>query len=110
MQEIENGGVEAQRLLDLRKMTTIVEQDCRGSLQFSFENPGVVRRHEPVLSTPDHQSWLPHCGHCGLQRRNLPAPESAERDKATERPENCLLRSRLGSQGISRFDEVACQK
>ena len=76
-QEIKNGGVEALRLLNLRKMTTIVEQDCRGSLQFSFENPGVIRRHEPVLSSPDNQSWLPHCGHCGLQRRNLPTPKSA---------------------------------
>src|SRR6266404_8923261 len=72
-------------------MTTIVEQDCRGSLQFSFENPGVIRRHELVLSSPDNQSWLLHCGQCGLQRRNLPTPKSAERDKGTERPKNCLL-------------------
>jgi len=94
------------RLLNLRKMTTIVEQDCRGSLQFSFENPGVIRRHELVLSSPDNQSWLLHCGQCGLQRRNLPTPKSAERDKGTERPKNCLLGPRLGSQGTSCSDEL----
>src|SRR5437660_7087472 len=105
-QEIENGGVEALRLLNLRKMTTIVEQDCRGSLQFSFENPGVIRRHELVLSSPDNQSWLLHRGHCGLQHRNRPAPTSAERDQATERPKNCLLGCRRRSQAIPRSGAI----
>jgi hypothetical protein len=79
-QKIENSGVELSRLFKLRKMAAFVEQDRSRLRQPRFDNAGVIRRHKPVLPSPDNQGWLVDCAHDGLQGRDLFDPKSAGRD------------------------------
>ena len=79
-QKIENSGVELPRLFKLRKMAAFVEQDRSRLRQLRFDNAGVIRRHKPVLPSPDNQGWLVDCAHDGLQGRDLFDPKSAGRD------------------------------
>jgi hypothetical protein len=105
-QKLKNRGVESLRLLKLRKVTTLVEYDLLGSRQSGFENAGMIRRNEFVLSSPNNQCRLVHCPHYRLKRRDLCDPKSRDRDKASQRPKHCLLGARRSCKRIFCFDKA----
>ena len=93
------------RLFKLRKVATIVKQDGSGSRQCQFKNVRVIRRHEPVLASPNDQSGLLHCPHDSLQGRDVLNTKSAERDNIPERFENSLMCARRAGEPVFRFDK-----
>jgi hypothetical protein len=84
-QKLKNRGVESLRLLKLRKVTALVEHDLLGSRQSGFENAGMIRRNEFVLSSPNNQCGLVHCPHYRLKRRDLCEPNPAIETRSPRR-------------------------
>jgi hypothetical protein len=73
---------------------------------FRLEKAGMIRRHEPVLPSPNDEGSLVQCPHDGLQGRDLLDPKSADRNKIPKRFENCLMRTRRAGEDVFCFDKL----